>query len=71
MHGSGSEQAMAGRISPGQLAASIGVGRAAVYALIRRGRLPAVKVAGRILIDPETATKALIRPIGQGAGNGH
>jgi excisionase family DNA binding protein len=53
------------RLSPSQLAESIGVGRAAVYGLIRRGRLPATKVAGRIYLDPAVAIKALVRPIGQ------
>jgi excisionase family DNA binding protein len=55
------EGASADRLSVGQAARAAGVSRQAVHGWIRRGRLPADRVAGRYAIAPDDLA-ALLEP---------
>jgi excisionase family DNA binding protein len=50
-------------LSPGDVAARLGLSRASVYWWLRKRNLPHRRLGGRILVNLETARAAMVREV--------
>jgi len=53
-------------LSPGDVAARLGLSRASVYWWLRKRNLPHRRLGGRILVNLETARAAMVREVNGG-----